>query len=61
MPEQHTRSQLTIWGELGGEPRSQIKPSGWDRHWAQQIDPDAQTDAEVAAIIYPDTRADDGE
>ncbi len=53
--------QLTIWSELdpeGREPLSQIKPSGWDYHWAQQIDPDADTDERVAAIIYPRTRPD---
>ena len=50
------RRQLTIWDELGPEPRESVRPSGWDRHWAQQIDPDAQTDAEVAAIVYPETR-----
>lgn len=58
MPE---RQQMSIWDELGGEPRSMIKPSGWDHHWASLIDPDADTDEKVAAIIYPQTRAQDEE
>ncbi|MDP9437854.1 MAG: hypothetical protein M3P49_03780 [Actinomycetota bacterium] len=50
------RRQLTIWDELGPEPCESVRPSGWDYHWAQQIDPDANTDDAVAAIIYPETR-----
>lgn len=49
--------QLTIWDELGGEPRSMIEPSAWDYHCARQIDPDADTELERGdALVYSRTR-----